>query len=85
VARLHLPAASNFFQISDYTITGKAAGGLLRRPLQFALGRGKNVFAQNKAGYVFLFTSSSAVLHARWNQGAQTYPDNLHFYSLYRV
>jgi len=44
VARLHLPAASNFFQISDYTITGKAPGGLLRRPLQFALGRGKNVF-----------------------------------------
>src|SRR5512135_90268 len=35
-ARLLLPAASNFFQISDYTITGKAAGDSLPEPLQFA-------------------------------------------------
>jgi len=79
----------DFFQIRNYTIPRQTA---LARFLNFTIRVRRNSGwrepeslpeSTKKPGYVFLFTSPSAVLHARWNQGAQTYPVNLCFYSLY--
>jgi len=79
-----VPAASNssrleIIQSGETRPAGQSAAFTIR-----TLPGRRSLRPHKKPGYVFLFTSSSAVPHARWNQGAQTYPVNLHFYSVYR-